>query len=303
MIQKPHIKFGSKLTIETQDDGKRIWKNITEKNCSAFHNTSVLSLVTGKEAFGTAVVANIKFIESDYFDKFVKAAVDETYKVSKKEIQLNFLKTVFDNIDNKKLEDLVKYLNDYTFSAKNDFLKSFVQKPVEQVEQKIEAAKNRRKVSKASAAKVGQELFTSTCNDLTQLKSIVGLNDIRYTSVSDKVANEILQCSIDYFNDSQEKNSSSDYAETAMKLAKQAETLAVGKLTKDRVKDSIETLAEMKDKELSQAIAVLQSMNDAYEEACRQIDKQVDELKYEKLGTTRIPKFNVSINWSKVEKK
>ena len=69
-----------------------------------------------------------------------------------------------------------------------------------------------------------------------------------------------------------------------MKLAKQAETLAVGKLTKERVKDSIETLAEMKDRELSQAIAVLQFIKDAYEEACRQIDKQVDELQYDTFG-------------------
>ena len=92
-----------------------------------------------------------------------------------------------------------------------------------------------------------------------------------------------------------------------MKLAKQAETLAIGKLTKDRVKDSIDTLAEMKDRELSEAIAVLQSIKTAYEEACRQIDKQVDELQYETFGgfggsqPLRIPKPNVSINWSKVE--
>jgi hypothetical protein len=90
-------------------------------------------------------------------------------------------------------------------------------------------------------------------------------------------------------------------------LAKQAKTLAIGKLTKDRVKDSIETLEEMKDRELSQAIAVLQSIKAAYEEACRQIDKQVDELQYETFGgfggsqPLRIPKPNVSINWSKVD--
>jgi hypothetical protein len=86
-----------------------------------------------------------------------------------------------------------------------------------------------------------------------------------------------------------------------MKLAKQAETIAVGKLTKDRIKDSIETLTEIKDRELSQAIAVLQFIKDAYEEACRQIDKQVDELQYVTFGTIRLPKLNVSINWSKVE--
>ena len=111
------------LTTETKDDGKKVWKSISDKNYSAFHNSSVLSLVSGKGAFVSAIVANIKFIESDYFEKFLKDAVDETYKVSKKEIQLNFLKTVFENIDNKKLADLVKYLNDYDFAAKADFQK------------------------------------------------------------------------------------------------------------------------------------------------------------------------------------
>jgi len=166
---------------------------------------------------------------------------------------------------------------------------------------KLKQQKNKRKASKANAAKAGEELFTSTANDLNQLKSIVGASDLKYTSISDKVANEVLQCSIDYFNDSQEKDSNSDYWETSMKLAKQAKTLAIGKLTKDRIKDSIETLEEMKEKELSQAIGVLKSIKYAYEEACRQIDKQVEEIQYDTIGTLRVPRFNISINWSKVE--
>jgi hypothetical protein len=100
----------------------------------------------------------------------------------------------------------------------------------------------------------------------------------------------------------QEIDSETDYTEIAMKLAKQAEALAIGKLTKDRIKDSIETLEGMKEKELSQAIAVLRAIKDAYEEACRQIDKQVDELLYDTFGTIKFPKLNVSINWSKVER-
>jgi hypothetical protein len=93
-----------------------------------------------------------------------------------------------------------------------------------------------------------------------------------------------------------------------MKLAKQAETIAVGKLTKDRAKDSIDTLDKMKDKEILQAIEVLQSIKDAYEEACKKIDKHVEELQYDTLPgfgvnvpNMRVPKLNVSINWSKVE--
>lgn len=295
-----------KLVARIEDD-KRYWNEVTAKNLSAFHNRAILAMITNQGSFVSAVMANIKFIESEHFDKFVKAAVDETYKVSKKDIQLNFLKTVFENIDNKKLADLVKYLNDYNFSAKADFLKSFVQKPIEQIEQKIETAKNKRKASKANAAKAGQELFSVVANDLTQLKSIIGTSDIKYTSVADKLANEILQCSIDYFNYSQEQGSNDDYSEIAMQLAKQAQTIAAGNLAKDRIKDSINTLEEMKDREISQAIEALQSIKEAYEEACRKIDKQVDELRYTTLPSfggsspMRMPRHDVSINWSKVE--
>lgn len=290
-----------KLTTKTDEEGKMSWNNVTKKNFSAFHNSAVLSLITNKESFVSAVVANIKFIESDYFEHFIKDVVDETYKVVKKEIELDFLKAIFDSTDNNKTTELVKYLNKYNFVAKQDFLQSVVQKPIEQIEQKIETAKNKRKASKSNAAKAGKELFTTTANDLTQLKSIVGAGDLKYSSVADKVANEILQCSIDYFNDSQEKDGNDDYAEMAMKLAKQAETVAVGNLIKGRVKDSINTLEEMKDREISQAIELLKSVKDAYEQACREIDKQVDELQYYTFGDKKIPNHNVSINWSKVE--
>lgn len=299
-----------KLITKTDEEGNRFWKPVTEKNYSAFHNYSVLNLIRANGNLHNVIVASLYFFESDLVHKFVSSVADETYKTSKKELQLLFLNQLhLDILANKKssLPKFLEILNKQEFVAKQDFMRGFVQKPIEQIEHKIETAQNKRKVSKANGAKAGQELYTATANDLTQLKNIVDANDLKYTSIADKAANEILQCSIDYFNDSQEKDSSSDYAETAMKLAKQAETLAVGKLTKDRIKNSIDTLAEMKDRELSQAIAVLQSIKAAYEEACRQIDKQVDELQYDTFpgfggsSPLRIPKHNVSINWSKVE--
>lgn len=77
-------------------------------------------------------------------------------------------------------------------------MKLLLEKPIIQIEQKIETAKNKRKRNKANGAIAGQELFELTSNDFIQLKSIIGSNDIRYTSIADKVANEMLQCSIDF---------------------------------------------------------------------------------------------------------
>jgi hypothetical protein len=87
-----------------------------------------------------------------------------------------------------------------------------------------------------------------------------------------------------------------------MKLAKQAETIAVGKLTKDRIKDSIETLEDMKERELSQAIAVLRAIKDAYEQACRQIDKQVEEFLMEQILIMEFSKWDELKNRIKVQK-
>ena len=283
-----------KLTTKTEVDGTKFWKTVTEKNYSAFHNCSILNIIKANDNLQNGIVANLYFLESDLVEKFVSSVADKTHKISKKELQLLFLNQLNSDIEaNKKtsLTNFLDILNKQEFVAKPDFMKGFIQKPIEQIEQKIEVAKNKRKASKANAANAGQELFIATATELNQLKSVVGSEDIKYTSIADKVASEILQCSIDYFNDSQKTNRAVDYAETAMKLAKQAESIAIGNLTKSRVEDSINTLTEMKDKELLQAIDLLKSVKDAYETNKAKINKEVLGVR---LG------FNQSINWTKV---
>lgn len=293
-----------KLIIKTDDQGKRFWKQVTEKNYSAFHNYSVLNLIRANGNLHNAIVSKIYFLESELIHNFVSSVSDKTFKINKKDLQLLFLNQILEEIKSNNRIDLSKFfeiINKQEFVSKSVFINSFVNSLIEQIESKIEKAKNKRKASKEKAAEAGQDLFSTTTSELLQLKNFIGENDLKFVSISDKVANEILQCSIDFFNDSQEKESSSDYHEIAMKLAKQAESIAVGKLTKDRVSDNIRVLEELKDKELLQAIGLLQSIKDAYEEACRQIDEQVDELQYFTIGTVKIPRLNVSINWSKVE--
>lgn len=289
-----------KLITKTDEEGKRFWKQVTEKNYSAFHNCSVLNILRANGNLNNAIVANLYFLESDLVQKFVSSIADETHKKNKKELQLLFLNQLLFDIEANKKSSLPKFLEilkKHEFAAKQDFMKGFVQKPIEQIEHKIETAKNKRKASKANAAKVGEELFTATTSDLTQLKSIVGASDLKYASNADKVANEILQCSIDYFNDSQEKDSNTEYVEIAMKLAKQAETLAVGKLTKDRVRDSIETLEEMKDREISQAMHVLKSIKDTFDKNKANI---IEKVKHQEQTDIDIILGKASINWSKV---
>lgn len=283
-----------KLIVETKEDGKRFWKPVTEKNYSAFHNSAILNLVKANGNLHTAVVASLYFLENDLVHKFVSSVADETHKSSKKDLQLIFLSQLHSEIETNKKFPSAKFLeivNKQEFLAKQDFIKRFVQKPIEQIEQAIETAKGKRKSNKANAAKAGQELLASTANALLQLKNIVGSSDIKYSSTADKLANEILQCSIEYFNDSQEKESNTDYVEIAIELARKADTIAVGTLAKERVKDNLDTMEEMKDREISQAINILQSVKNAYEKNKAEINAKVMTMP---LG------YNQTVNWSKV---
>jgi hypothetical protein len=288
-----------KLTTETNGNGQKSWKPISEKNASAFQNIATLIFAIDKSDIFKAVVAKFIFIESSFFEKLASESTDANYKAAKNEIELKIIKEVLKIIDSNKIVDLHKHLSEISFSAKPEFLKLIIQTPLDNIEQNIEASKNVRKSNKTKAAEAGLALFNKTSSDLELIKRIVGSNDLRYSSVTDKVANELLQCSIDYYNDCHEKKSNTDYTAIAMQLAKKANSLAAGHLTKDRVKESIATLEEMQDREISTAIQVLKTIKKAYEQNKNDITEKV---RLQEKTDIEILMGRSTINWEKVKK-
>lgn len=235
-----------------------IWTKLTsngevsQRNASAYSNLGTLYLSgilegtnTNEALLEQGISLKLKFLESDFIKDFKALATDETYKTTKKELQLLFLNQVQSEIEksggitsNKFLDILTKQ----EFSAKEDFLKGFVQKPIEQIEKKIEEAKAKRKANKANAVNVGKALYEQTSENLKQLKSILGTSNLKFSSISDKVSDEILQCGIDYF--SHYKDSSTDPGSASMDLFRKAKTLAVGNIAKQRCSENTENLQE-----------------------------------------------------------
>jgi hypothetical protein len=235
-----------KLIIETKEGGKRIWRKITEKNASAFHNFFVASYLTNENVnVYNAITAQISFLESDYWHNFKAVVTDITFNSSKKELQFLFLNIL---IAEKAVETgkLVKTIEKVNFIAKADFLKSISKTFTEKIIAQIDISEKKRKESKVNVASIGENLYQQTQADLKQLKEIFGEQNLSYSNVADKVANEILQCSIDYFNDSQEKNVDNDYFDKSLKLAETAKSLVVGNITKTRIEENFKTMNEMK---------------------------------------------------------
>lgn len=114
---------------------------VSQRNASSYCNLGTLYLSgileetnTNEELLEKGISLKLKFLESDFIKDFKGLTTDETYKTTKKELQLLFLNQVQTEIEksgdvssHKFLDILIKQ----EFTAKEDFLKGFVQKPIE----------------------------------------------------------------------------------------------------------------------------------------------------------------------------
>ena len=107
----------------------------------------------------------------------------------------------------------------------------------------ISLAISEAKSAKGSSAnyRAGEKLMNSTKGPLSQLKGFLGVSDMQYQMIADKLATTILQCGINYFNDTEED----DAVDKAMKLQNYALSIAVGQMAKDRCKENVDILKKI----------------------------------------------------------
>ena len=132
-------------------------------------------------------------------------------------------------------------------------------------------------VSEAKSAKgatanyrAGETLMNSTKGLISQLRSLLGISDMQYQMIADKLATTILQCGINYFNDYDED----DAAHKAMVLQKYALEIAVGQLAKERCQENYDilkkTISNLPPKEV---IAEAKAITKELEKFCKLPDK------------------------------
>lgn len=151
-------------------------------------------------------------------------------------------------------------------------------KAISPIISRLQAAVSEAQTSKrkGSAARytAGVRLMNSAKKDLAQLKTLLPTTDLQYQMIADKVGLEILQCGIDYYNDSNE----SDAPYKTKTLQDYALSVVVGKMAKDRCQENVnilnniidnlppkEVLAE--DKAIKDALRKYSIMSDTIENA------------------------------------
>lgn len=227
-------------------------EEVTKRNASAFQNLSTYYLnsafkkaTISKNNLEKGITLKLKFLESDFINNFIKLSSDETYKVYKEGLQIYFLNQVYNEIekaDATLVDWYLECISKINFTAKQNYLNNFVSKPIEVVKNLIEENKIVRKESPSKAYVLGNSLYTTGSEKIITIQNILGKSNIQFTSISDKLSDEILQCGIVYFK--KFKNTDTDPSTKVMELFKKAKKLAFGSIAIQRCQENTENLQE-----------------------------------------------------------
>lgn len=217
------------------DKAEKIWQ---KRDCaSSLQNRIVCALICRN--YSCAITcAEVLYENTQYINQFVSAIIGTEGNIEVSNLVFSFLDVLCEEVGINKL---------LTFITKNAWKSHIGEKAVkplvDSIQEAVEIAKKSKGKGSNARLNAGEELRKNTRNALLQLKKILSLTDLQYQMIADKLGLEILQCGIDYFNDSEEP----DAAHKAMSLMKYAKSIAVGQMAKDRCKENVDILQRIID--------------------------------------------------------
>lgn len=221
----------SKLTNGNIDSAVEIW--CKKATVSSLQNLIVCALI--KNQLNNA----IKYAESlysSYGNEFVKMVLGDTALATSENLAHEFLNVLCEELNPNQ------FLGFITNQEWKEYVGNKSTKPlINKISSAVDVCKTSRGKGITARYNAGTKLMNDTKADLSQLKQFLSSSDLQYQMIADKLGLEILQCGIDYYNDS----TAQDAARKAMVLQNYALSIVVGKMAKDRCKEIVDILKKI----------------------------------------------------------
>lgn len=215
------------------DKAEDIWR---KRECaSSLQNRIVCALMCGKYA-GAISIAETLYSNTQYINQLVVAVVGMGGNFNLSDLTFSFIDVLYDEIGADKLSSFI------TNTTWKDYIKDKAVKPIiTNIQGAIDVAHKSKGKGATARLEAGRTLMRSTKDMLSDLRRLLSVSDIQYEVIADKLAQEILQCGIDYYNNTNDD----DAPHNAMILQKYALSVAVGNLVKNRCKENVDTLEKV----------------------------------------------------------
>ena len=240
---------------------KTLKDEITSKNCSSYQNISTLyialSLTNGQvnlERLEKGISTKGVLLKSDNLNDFSNLVTGNNLTNNSNDIIKKFVDEVLDllkpYLDQRygiSTNELISLFNTFPANIKKYVSAKFTEAPISSIENRITETIEKRKKHPRNAYTYGEALYNNTYNDLQFLRKLLGQNNIQLKMVINKLANEIMQCAIEYYNYHLEGNSGIDPGNNALKIAKRAKSLGPDGQVLVRIKENTEPIQQWVD--------------------------------------------------------
>lgn len=208
-----------------------IWEQ--RETPSSLQNLIICNLI--REEYAEALsYAERLYGNREAVSHFVALIVGDEVGIESDHIGLDFLDALCEELGGSRLLPLV------SSPAWQEHLKEHTVAPlISAIQEAVEVAQKERKANNSRGASAGNTLYKKSKSPLAKLKELLSTSDTQYQLIADKLGLEILQCSIDYYNDADDDI---EAARETARLAKYASSIVVGKLAKDRCQENLQII-------------------------------------------------------------
>lgn len=217
------------LSVGSYERAISIWGKT--ENLSSVHNLIITHLI--KEDYGKALKLASLFY-GRYSSEFVQLILgQESNIISSASLGLDFLDVLCDELGASRVSP---YVIDKEWSA--HVRDKIITPIIDTINRSINVAKETKRKGAQVRLDAGLKLINDTLKPLRYLKGELSESNSKYQIIADKLGLAILQCGIDYYNESNDD----DAPYKAIKLQRYAQSIVVGKMAKDRCEKNVRTL-------------------------------------------------------------
>lgn len=212
---------------------KETWSSLLNKGALSFAK---------KDVEGAIETVTKLIHDEEYRNEFVTCVCGNSFKINEDELAHSFIDILLNGHESPTILDIFE---EYGESADDDdyIREKLTSAPVARIKSAIAKAKDVDTEDSDASYLAGSQLRENTKADLNQLKQLVGDNAL-YAMTADSLAKQILQCGINYYNNSFDDQY--ERLDKAYALQNYALQLAVGAVVKGRCKENVDILLNIK---------------------------------------------------------
>ena len=284
------------LSKDNTDKATEIWEkvvkdgDVSSKNLSCLFNLKSLYVAQSlkdnsidSKLFIKGVLLAGKFLNHSELDSYTKQIVGEHVNISSQELEIKYIASIYSAIKpflKKKngitTDDFLSGFDTFSKKSREHISAKFTGDPIKKIEDQINTTSELREQNLIEALSFGETLYKNTKLQLESLSKILGQEDLKYQMLANKLANEILQCGIDFFNKIREDGDETDEdGKNLLKLCKYANAVACEGQTKSRIEETIEFIDDWLKAASRSVIDALNKAIEIYESWDTAIEKRI----------------------------